>query len=98
MYIYSQSPYVSPLRLCHGDLQSASKNDATIKAYIRREIVHRLCISPATHSQVVKSLPNRFIKAEGDEKSYLSAVDDILKEVATFYRPGTIMLRGTCDM
>jgi hypothetical protein len=60
-----------------------------MREYIKREIVHRLCISPATHSQVVKALPNRLTKAEGEEKSYLGAVDGILKEVAVFYRPGT---------
>jgi hypothetical protein len=69
-------------------MQSVEERDITNMEYIKREIIHRLCISPATHSQVVKALPSRFTKAEGDEKSYLGAVDGILKEVAVFYRPG----------
>ena len=79
-------------------LQSAEEREEDVRDYIKREIVHRLCISPATHSQVVKSLPNRLTKAEGEEKSYLGAVDGILKEVAVFYRPGTARIRSSVQL
>jgi len=46
--------------------------------------VHRLCTSPATHSQIVKSLA-RF---EGDEGSSLRQIDSILHEVAIFSHAG----------
>ncbi|XP_078350500.1 E3 ubiquitin-protein ligase UBR2-like [Oculina patagonica] len=51
--------------------------------FMRREIVHRLCLRPMTHSELIKALPPLDNELEDEE-----GVDGIIESVSTFKKPG----------
>lgn len=59
--------------------------------FMRREIIHKLCLKPMTHSELVKALPldNELEDEEG--------VDGIIESVSTFKKPG-VTGKGLYDL
>lgn len=47
--------------------------------FMRREIIHRLCLRPMTHSELIKALPLVDNELEDEE-----GVDGIIESVSTF--------------
>ena len=47
--------------------------------YMRREIIHRLCLRPMTHSELIKALPLLDNELEDEE-----GVDGIIESVSIF--------------
>ncbi|XP_065059520.1 E3 ubiquitin-protein ligase UBR2-like [Rhopilema esculentum] len=61
--------------------------EVNAKDILRKEVVHRLALGPASRSEIVKNLPS---KDPGDDEdcTFESLLDDVLKSVADFRQPG----------
>eukprot|EP00794_Sanderia_malayensis_P020331 gene20331-22331_t len=58
----------------------------TAKEILRKEVVHRLALGPASRSELVKNLPSKDPDDE-DDCTFESQLDDVLRSVADFRQP-----------
>lgn len=59
--------------------------------FMRREIIHKLCLRPMTHSELVKALPSDSDQEDEGE------IDEIIESVSSFKKPG-VTGRGLYDL
>lgn len=75
------------LQLKESNREAAMKHLSGIFIYLvnpaRREIIHRLCVSDCSHSQLTNHIEPRLVEHPQFEK--------ILKEVAIFHHPKVVM-------